>query len=122
VATVLIIDDDRLLRRVMTRVIRNMGHDVLQAEDGERGLSLFRAHRPELVITDIVMPRQEGFQTIRELRREFPDVKIIATSGGGRERTPTFLIDAGRVGADMTLSKPFRPVELISAVAKLLHR
>jgi DNA-binding response OmpR family regulator len=99
-----------------------MGHEVAQAKDGLEGLKLFRIHRPTLVITDIVMPRQEGFQTIRDLRHEAPDVAILAVSGGGREHTPTFLIDAGRVGADATLRKPFRPDELITAVNKLLSR
>jgi DNA-binding response OmpR family regulator len=117
---VLIIDDNRLLRRMMVRVLTSLGHEVAEARDGEEGLKTFRMHRPALVITDIVMPRQEGFQTIRELRREAPSVAIIAVSGGGRERTPMFLIDAGRIGADGTLSKPFRPDELIRMVNKLL--
>jgi DNA-binding response OmpR family regulator len=119
-ARVLIIDDERLLRRMMVRILTGMGHEVAEAKDGEEGLRMFRLQRPSLVITDIVMPRQEGFQTIRELRREAPDVAILAISGGGRERTPTFLVDAGRVGADATLRKPFRPDELIRAVNKLL--
>jgi DNA-binding response OmpR family regulator len=119
-ARVLIIDDNRLLRRMMVRVLTSLGHEVAEARDGEEGLKTFRMHRPALVITDIVMPRQEGFQTIRELRGEAPSVAIIAVSGGGRERTPMFLIDAGRIGADGTLSKPFRPDELIRMVNKLL--
>jgi DNA-binding response OmpR family regulator len=119
-ARVLIIDDERSLRRMMVRILTSMGHEVAEAKDGEEGLRMFRIHRPTLVITDIVMPRQEGFQTIRELRREAPNVAILAISGGGREHTPTFLVDAGRVGADATLRKPFRPDELIRAVNKLL--
>ena len=119
-ARVLIIDDERSLRRMMVRILTSMGHEVAEAKDGEEGLRMFRIHRPTLVITDIVMPRQEGFQTIRELRHEAPNVAILAISGGGREHTPTFLVDAGRVGADATLRKPFRPDELIRAVNKLL--
>jgi DNA-binding response OmpR family regulator len=119
---ILIIDDQRLLRRIMIRILAGIGHEAVEAKDGREGLTLFRIHRPALVITDIVMPEQEGFQTIRDLRHEAPDVAILAISGGGREQTPMFLIDAGRVGADATLRRPFRPAELIAVVSKLLSR
>ncbi len=121
-ARILIIDDERSLRRMIVRILTGMGHEVFEASDGLEGLELFRKHRPTLVITDILMPQREGFQTIRDLRHETPEIAILAVSGGGRERTPMFLIDAGKVGADATLRKPFRPAELIAAVNRLLPR
>lgn len=117
---VLIIDDDPLMRRMAVRVLTGAGHEIVEAKDGKEGLRLFRAHRPSVVITDILMPEQEGIQTIRELRREAPSVAIIAVSGGGQAHNMTFLGYAGKLGADATLAKPFRPVELINAVNNLL--
>lgn len=115
----LVIDDSQLLRRMTVRILASMGYEVIEARDGRDGLKMFRAHRPALVITDIFMPRQEGFKTIRELRTAAPDVAIIAMSGGGPERIMEFLQAAAQVGANATLAKPFRSAELIAAVRRL---
>jgi DNA-binding response OmpR family regulator len=118
-AKVLVIDDDPLMLRLVERVLVVAGHQVFSAKDGFQGSKMFRAHRPDIVITDILMPEQEGIETIRNLRREEPALAIIAMSGGGAAQNMTFLDYAAELGADATLAKPFRPAELIQAVNKL---
>ena len=78
---ILVIDDDSGMRYTLARVLSIGGHDVVTAEDGDRGMEAFRRLLPELVITDIFMPEQEGIETIRQIRRERPTAKIMAISG-----------------------------------------
>jgi two-component system, chemotaxis family, chemotaxis protein CheY len=94
------------------------GHRVLAATNGKEGLELWSAHSPDLVIIDIFMPVKEGLETIQELRRKRPDVKIIAISGAP---TGVLVLNmAKELGAQEVLHKPFLPDEISSAVAKLL--
>lgn len=101
---ILVIDDDLLLLRTITRILVADGHEVLTASESERGMTLFRQKNPELVITDIVMPKQEGLETILTLRRDDSPVKIIAMSGTDAE----MLDIAALIGADAVIEKPFR--------------
>jgi two-component system response regulator MtrA len=112
---ILVIDDDVLLLRVMSRILVNDGHEVRSATDGERAMAIYRDMQPELVITDIVMPGQEGMETILTLRRDDNPVKIIAISGTDAEMLET----ARLIGADDVIEKPFRAHELISRVRAL---
>ncbi|MCH8154484.1 MAG: response regulator [Proteobacteria bacterium] len=77
-------------------------------------------NRPDLIITDIIMPEKEGVETIIALRRADPDLPIIAISGGGRLDATDFLTMAGKLGARRTLSKPFRRDQLLEAVGECL--
>jgi len=83
-------------------------------------LALYREDLPDLVITDIIMPKKEGIEMIMELKKEFPDVKIIAISGGGRNVPETYLPIAKKLGSERTFSKPIDWPELIKTVRKLL--
>ncbi|MEO5957891.1 MAG: response regulator [Opitutaceae bacterium] len=83
-ARILLIDDDDDVRTVLRLTLIHFGHTVIEARNGREGLELFAEARPELVITDIVMPEKEGLEVIIELRAHRPPVKIIAISGGGR--------------------------------------
>ncbi len=112
---ILIIDDDVLLRRTAARILVADGHDVFTAPDGLRGMVLFHREGPQIVITDIVMPGQEGIETILALRRTEVPVKIIAISGHDSEMLET----ARLLGADDVLAKPFRAHELASRVRAL---
>ena len=112
---ILIIDDDLLLLRTMSRILAGDGHAVFTASDGERAMVMYRDKRPDLVITDIVMPGQEGIETILTLRRDENPVKIIAISGADAE-----MLDTARlIGADDIIEKPFRAQELIDHVRAL---
>jgi DNA-binding response OmpR family regulator len=117
-ADILVIDDEAALRRLVARILKGAGHSVREAENGRVGLQLFRELRPALVITDIVMPDQEGIETILELRRDAPSLPILAISGGGGEGA--YLRMATGLGATEALAKPFGADELLAAVAKLL--
>jgi CheY-like chemotaxis protein len=121
VARILIIDDEDQPRRMLQQVLIRMGYEVVEARDGNEGLQLFRTSPTDLIITDILMPEKEGLETIIDLRREFPAVKIIAISGGGRTGNLNFLEVAKRLGAQRTLQKPFELQEMIAAVRELLQ-
>ncbi len=119
-AKILIIDDDPALREIMRRILEPDGHDVRVAEDGARGLDLYRADPADLVITDLIMPEKEGIETIQELREEFPDVRILAVSGGGMVDPDGPLTDAELFGADGSLAKPFSVEALKQAANEVL--
>jgi DNA-binding response OmpR family regulator len=116
-ARILVIDDEDRMRRLVSRILTKAGHVVIEAKNGREGVVQFDAHRPAVVISDILMPEQEGIETIKELRRKAPAVWIIAMSGGGTSHNMKFLEFAKALGADSALAKPFRADELIEAVA-----
>jgi DNA-binding response OmpR family regulator len=115
-ALVLVIDDDESLLRLMRRALQRAGFDVAEATDGRAGVEQFRARRPDLVVTDLKMPIQDGFATLREIRAEAPAAKVIAISGYYRESGDS-LQRARELGADDVLEKPFMPADLVGKVA-----
>jgi CheY-like chemotaxis protein len=119
-AKILLIDDDDQLRTMLRLTLIHFGHTVIEACDGRQGLKLFPHANPDLVITDIVMPEQEGLGVLMELREKQPPVKIIAMSGGGRVNAKDYLRIAKQLGAARVLSKPFPNEELITAINELL--
>ena len=121
-ATVLVIEDDPQMLGIVSRLLARERHAVIEAADGEVGVREFLRHRPAAVVTDILMPRKEGIETIREIRRAAPKVPIIAISGGGRTRNLMFLDLAKALGADAVLTKPFRGEELVAMIGRLLAR
>jgi DNA-binding response OmpR family regulator len=118
-ARILLIEDDDALRVVIAQALAHAGHEVLQASDGRQGLDIFHAAQFDLVLTDLVMPGKEGVETIIELRRENPSLKIIAMSGG-MPRSNFYLDLASHLGAQRTLAKPFTPTELLGVIDDLL--
>jgi DNA-binding response OmpR family regulator len=114
---ILVIDDDAAMREMVRRALADAHHEVIEAADGIEGINSFRAEAPAIVITDIVMPEQEGIQTIREMRAIRSDCVIIAMSGAGPGEL--YLNIAKMSGADAVLAKPFRPAELVALVDKL---
>ncbi|MBC8339409.1 MAG: response regulator [Rhodospirillales bacterium] len=116
---ILVIEDDEEIRVLIQRLLEREGFEVEAAEDGVKGMEAFRTWAPDMVITDLVMPRMKGEETIREIRSIDAEAKIIAISGGGPS-TPSKLLEGARnAGALETLAKPFDPVELLSAVHRL---
>ena len=120
-AQILIIDDDALVRRALRKLLEYAGYEIIEAADGIEGVNLYERHEPDLIISDIFMPKKEGLETISELRSKHPDVKIIAISGGGLPNQVDFLPTAELLGASHTLFKPFRSEELLKIVKKLLQ-
>jgi len=118
-ARILIIEDDVQMLAMLGQVFERAGYDVVEAPDGNVGIKLYREQPAHLVITDLIMPNKEGIETIIELRREFPDVKIIAISGGGRNGPEDYLKMARGLGAMLTFTKPIKREELLNAVREL---
>jgi CheY-like chemotaxis protein len=117
---ILVIDDEDLIRELVKEMLEAEGYVVSTAANGKEGVRLYRMELSDLVITDIFMPEMEGLETIRELQRVSPTVKIIAISGGGEKGMLSFLSYAKRFGALRTLEKPFSRQELITTVAELV--
>ena len=117
-AEILIIDDDAFMRRLLVRILTGAGHRVREAADGRAGLALYREARPDLVITDILMPEQDGIETICTLRDEGSAPPILAISGSEE----LYLRFAAKLGASARLAKPFMPAQLLAMVADLLGR
>jgi DNA-binding response OmpR family regulator len=114
--SILLIEDDNRYREALTIALVACGYTVTQAKEGAQGVKLFRAKPTDFVITEIVMPNKEGTAVVAELRREYPDVGIIAVSGGRAQDAPLYLKIAEGFGADRTLKKPFTFATLFQAI------
>ncbi|MDA1091160.1 MAG: response regulator [Proteobacteria bacterium] len=117
---ILIIEDDQEIRELIQRLLERAGYDTIMAEDGVEGMEAFRSGSPDIVITDLLMPRMEGIETIKEIRTINATIKILAMSGGGPGAPAIQLKKARGAGATETLAKPFKPDELINAVSRLV--
>ncbi len=114
--TIVIADDDPLVREVYKAALEQRGHSVLLAEDGAGAIALVESRQIEIVLLDILMPRKEGLETLIELKRQFPGLTVFAMSGGtGRSKTD-FLSIARKFGADGILRKPFEPQALFDLI------
>jgi DNA-binding response OmpR family regulator len=114
---ILVVDDDEMIRDLFGRVLANAQYEVRVASNGKQAMVLAEQLRPDLVITDLVMPEQEGMETIRAFRRSYPNLKIIAISGAF---DGNFLGVAKVLGAQIALLKPVSPKELLGAVHQVL--
>lgn len=119
-ARILVIDDDGLACFTVERILAGAGHTVVLAENGAVGMRRQRETPFDLVITDILMPERDGIETIRTLKAEFPRLRIIAISGGGRVGNLNFLQMAEDFGVADTLPKPFSADALLAKVAGVL--
>jgi CheY-like chemotaxis protein len=119
-ARILVIDDDATIRLSLKMALEDAGHQVEAAANGQEGIDRFRANPADMVVTDIFMPEKEGMELIDELKRDCPETKIIAISGGGRMNPDDYLTIARRLGADRTLLKPFDIELLLDTVDGLL--
>ena len=118
---VMVVEDDAAVRELLREILKRAGHEVMAAVNGKEAIALYKENRADLIITNILMPEKEGLETIQDLRREYPDVKIIAISGGGQIGPADYLEVARRFGALRTFSKPFDRKELLKAVGELLE-
>jgi DNA-binding response OmpR family regulator len=119
-ARILLIDDDPAVRNMLRLTLTHFGHTVTEARDGKEGLASFERARPDLVLTDIVMPEKEGLELLMDLRKRQPPVKVIAMSGGDRKSATSYLHMATLMGASRVLSKPFPSDELLTAIREVL--
>jgi DNA-binding response OmpR family regulator len=121
-ARILLIDDDPELRNVVRAMFERSksGHEIVEAEDALEGLEVYRADHADLVIMDMLMPKKPGWEAVLDFKREFPSVRILGISGGGKQGPFGYLMLAKRFGAKRVLMKPFSKNELLEAVDEML--
>lgn len=117
---ILVIDDDKFVRTSIRAVLEGAGHEVSDSSDAETGLSMQRDNPYDVAIVDLIMPNKEGLETIRELKRDFPGLPIIAISGGGDIVRKNYFQAAELFGACVTLEKPFDGGDLLHALEDAL--
>lgn len=115
-ASILVIDDEPRIRAFLRAALEGEQHAVREAEDGDKGVAIFREQPADLVFCDMCMPDQDGLTTLRELRQDYPDVKVVCMSAAGNKA----LLDALVFGAVRVLSKPIRLTTLLRTVDEVL--
>jgi len=118
---ILLVEDNDQMRGTLRQMLEGAGHRVVEAPNGKIAERLYRERPADLIITDLIMPEKEGLELIMELRRDFPEVKIIAVSGGGRRGPKEYLPLAKNLGALRTFEKPFNQEDLLAAVQDIFH-
>ena len=107
-ASILVIEDEIEIQRLLSNLLEGEGYQVFEASEGGEGIRLYREKQIDLIITDLLMPGKEGIETIIQLKQDFPDVKIIAISGGSRGLDKEFYLHLSKkLGALFTFTKPF---------------
>jgi CheY-like chemotaxis protein len=124
-ARILVVDDDAAVQVTIRLLLERAGHSVVTASDGRKGLALCQTGDFDLLFLDIFMPGMDGFETMRMVRQQRPQIPIIVISGkpisSEADDTPDFLTMATKLGAISSLQKPFRPADLLAAVAGCLE-
>jgi|SRR5581483_1562668 len=129
-ASVLVVDDERDVAEAIEAVLAHAGFTVITAESAAQALEHVAAHKFDIVVTDIIMPKVNGLELIRKLRARYPRVRVIAISGGGSFgplslkpeaiSTHAFIAAAKDAGAEDVLTKPFDMDDLLAAVRRHL--
>lgn len=121
-SAILVVDDDPTVRMIAVELLTGAGHQVSEAEDGDEALKRVAAGAFDLVVLDMLMPNKDGLETIVELRRCRPQMRILAISSGGRMEAGQLLRMALVFGADETMAKPLRAEPFQEAVSRLLSQ
>lgn len=119
---ILIVEDDKELREMLKMALLRKNYSVLEAENGKTAIAHFKPLITDLVITDLIMPEEDGLKVVIKLRELKPSIKIIAISGGGKVGPGSYLNLAKALGADATYSKPFSINELVLKIDELLNK
>jgi CheY-like chemotaxis protein len=119
-SSILIVDDDSQIQKYLSKLLVKNGYDTMIASDGSEAINIYRKSRHDVVIMDIVMPKKEGIETIIELKKIDPKVKIIAISGGGKAEANVYLKMAMGVGAAAALEKPFDKQDLLQEIGNFI--
>lgn len=118
-AGILLVEDNDDLRSMLKQSLEKRNHKIIEASNGREALNKFKSVMTDLVITDILMPEQDGIGLIVELKKLKPELLIIAISGGGKIGPSNYLDIAGTLGADAVFYKPFNVNHLIDEVEKM---
>jgi CheY-like chemotaxis protein len=117
---ILVVEDDEIFRRVLRSALENAGYRVVTAADGGEAEAALARQEFALVVTDLIMPGKDGIEMIKELRKTYPRLPILAISGGGRMPRDGYLKVAQLLGAHAVLGKPFSNEQLLTVVSGLL--
>ena len=120
-AHILVIDDDDTLRGAIVAFLRSSGHEVHEANDDKKALTLFEATPVDLVITDINMPEMDCIEIVLKFGSTWPDIPVIAMSGGGLLPKEMLLDQAGLLGATRSITQPFDLLDLLEIVGRALE-
>ena len=118
---IMVVDDNASIREAVCEMLEQAGYETISVENGRLAAQKHRSYPVDLIITDLFMPDTDGLEVIYQFRHEFPDVKIIAVSGGGSRGLVELLSVAKKMGAQRALMKPFSWEQLIAAVEELLE-
>lgn len=117
---VMIVEDDISLREMLREALEKRKYTVITAADGREAIAKFRPSVIDLVVTDLLMPEEDGLSVIMNIKHIKPETKIIAISGGGKAGPGSYLHIAMKLGADQVFSKPFLPSELVQKVREII--
>ena len=120
-AKILLVEDDDLVRDMLTQLLERSGHEVASAADGEEATEYLRTGHPDIMVTDIIMPKKSGITLISEVKNRHPNLEIIAISGGGRLDPIGYLDLSESLGASVSFEKPVDNNALLMAIDLLLH-
>ena len=118
---VLIVEDDKELREMLKMSLLRKNFTVLEAENGKDAITHFKPTITDLVVTDLIMPEEDGLKVVIKLRELKPSIKVIAISGGGKVGPGSYLNLAKALGADAIYSKPFSINDLTAKIEQLLY-
>ena len=119
-AHILVVDDEASIRRVLRRILEHMGHEVSEAENGKIAIEKYHDAPCDAVLVDLYMPELDGLETMIRLKEDFPDIKVVAVSGGGWKDKEHALEDMIALGALGTIAKPFTPDDVVEVVGRIL--
>jgi DNA-binding response OmpR family regulator len=117
-ARILVIDDDTQFRTTLEKILKAANYEVVLAADGNEGIQKQNAEPMDLIIIDLFMPEREGLETIQQLRKDFPELPIIAISGN--DMSGPMLTIASKLGADKILQKPFNAGIILKAIQEVV--
>jgi len=120
-AKILLVEDDSLVRDMLTQVLQRASHEVSCATNGEEATESLQNVAPDIMITDIIMPKKSGITLISEVKNRHPNLEIIAISGGGRLDPTGYLDLSESLGASVSFEKPIDNNALLMAIDLLLH-
>ena len=119
-AGILIVEDDEELREMISISLKRRKYTVIEAANGREAIIRFKPAITDLIVTDLIMPEEDGLKVIMKLREIKPNLKVIAISGGGKAGPASYLNLARALGADAIYSKPFSLNDLIAKIEELL--
>jgi len=115
--TILVVDDAQFLRVRLSRMLKEHGYDIVEAENGDRAVTEYEAHAPDAVLLDITMPEKDGLEVLREIRGRHPAARVVMLTALGQQ---SIVLEAIKAGARDFIVKPFEQERVLSALQKAL--